>query len=35
MVVGDALRLVAVGLVVGGGIAMAAGPAVRGMLFQT
>jgi putative ABC transport system permease protein len=35
LVVGDALRLVAVGIVVGGVVAMAAGPAVRGMLFQT
>lgn len=35
MVVRDALRLVALGIVVGGGAAMAAGPAVRGMLFQT
>jgi putative ABC transport system permease protein len=35
LVVGDALRLVAVGIVVGGVVAMAAGPVVRGMLFQT
>ena len=35
MVVRDALRLVTVGIVVGGGVAIAAGPAVRGMLFQT
>lgn len=35
MVVRDALQLVTLGIVVGGGVAMAAGPAVRGMLFQT
>ncbi|MGH7616634.1 MAG: ADOP family duplicated permease [Gemmatimonadaceae bacterium] len=35
MVVTDALRLVAVGLVLGACAAMAAGPLVQGMLFQT
>ncbi|MEP6495213.1 MAG: ADOP family duplicated permease [bacterium] len=35
MVVRDALRLVVVGIAVGCGAAIVAGPAVRGMLFQT
>ncbi|HEY9226618.1 MAG TPA: FtsX-like permease family protein, partial [Gemmatimonadaceae bacterium] len=35
LVVGDALRLVAAGIVLGGVAAIAAGPAVRGVLFQT
>jgi predicted permease len=35
MVVTDAVRLVAVGIVIGGLAAMAAGPLIRSMLFQT
>jgi predicted permease len=35
LVVGDALRLVAAGVIMGGAAAMAASPLVRGMLFQT